>query len=261
MLTSRVLLLIQFTTPTTALTLELWLGFGKFVRLTNPICVTVIDDNDNDNNVNNSGDNNAADADEDYPRHHHDDDDNDNDNDDNNHGTTNNDDENEENDGYDNDDVDDDNDIVNEIDNNNNNNNKMTISATMTMTMTTTMIAIIFTTVMFIITLRPRQDVGHFPDDVFKCIFLNKNAWISIKISLRFVPKGQINNFPALIQIMACRRHSDNPLSEPMIVKLPTHICVTRLQWFKHMSEHIWPRHNLRIPMPRDITISFFTCT
>ena len=25
-------------------------------------------------------------------------------------------------------------------------------------------------------TLRPRQDGGHFPDDVFKCIFLNENA-------------------------------------------------------------------------------------
>ena len=82
-------------------------------------------------------------------------------------------------------------------------------------------------------TLRPRQDGGHFPDDVFKCIFLNENAWISIKISLRFVPKGPINNILALIQIMAWRRPGDKPLSEPMMVKLPTHICVTRPQWVK----------------------------
>ena len=39
----------------------------------------------------------------------------------------------------------------------------------------------------------------HFPDDIFKCIFLNKNVLIWIKISLKFVSKGQINNIPALV--------------------------------------------------------------
>ena len=39
----------------------------------------------------------------------------------------------------------------------------------------------------------------HFPDDIFKCIFLNENVLISIKISHKFVPKGQINNIPALV--------------------------------------------------------------
>ena len=29
--------------------------------------------------------------------------------------------------------------------------------------------------------------------DIFKCIFLNENVWISIKISLKFVPKGPIS--------------------------------------------------------------------
>ena len=38
----------------------------------------------------------------------------------------------------------------------------------------------------------------HFADDIFKCIFLNENVWILIKISLKFVPKGPINNFPSL---------------------------------------------------------------
>ena len=46
-------------------------------------------------------------------------------------------------------------------------------------------------------TLRPRQNGPHFPDDIFKCIFLNENVWISIRISLKFVPKGPINNIPA----------------------------------------------------------------
>ena len=82
-------------------------------------------------------------------------------------------------------------------------------------------------------TLRPRQNGRHFADDIFKCIFLNKNVWISIKISLKFVPKGPINNIPALVEIMAWRRPGDKPLSEPMMVNLLTHICVSRPQWVK----------------------------
>ena len=82
-------------------------------------------------------------------------------------------------------------------------------------------------------TLRLRQNGRHFPDDIFNCIFLNENAWISIKISLKFVPKGPINKIPALVQIMAWRRSGDKPLSESMMVSLPTHICVTRPQWVK----------------------------
>ena len=31
---------------------------------------------------------------------------------------------------------------------------------------------------------------------------MNENAWILINISLKFVPKGPINNIPALVQIM-----------------------------------------------------------
>ena len=79
--------------------------------------------------------------------------------------------------------------------------------------------------------MRPRQDGRHFPDKAFKCIFLNENVWISIEISLKFVPGGPNNNFPALVQIMAWRRTGDKPLSEQMRVSLPTHICVTRPQW------------------------------
>ena len=85
-------------------------------------------------------------------------------------------------------------------------------------------------------TLRPRQNGRHFPDDIFKCIFLNENVSIAIKILLKFVPKGPINNIPALVQIMAWRRPGDKPLSEPMMVSLPTHICVTRPQWVNSSS-------------------------
>ena len=66
--------------------------------------------------------------------------------------------------------------------------------------------------------LRPRQNGRYNADDIFKCIFLNENVWIPTKISLKFVPKGPINNIPALVQIMAWRRLGDKPLSELMMV-------------------------------------------
>ena len=86
------------------------------------------------------------------------------------------------------------------------------------------------------ITLRLRQNGRHFPDDVFKCIFWTENVWISLKISLKFVPKFRINNIPALVQIMACRRPGEKPLFEPMMVNLLTHICVTRPQWVNTLA-------------------------
>ena len=36
-------------------------------------------------------------------------------------------------------------------------------------------------------------------NNISKCIFFNENVWISIKISLQFVPKGPINIIPALV--------------------------------------------------------------
>ena len=69
---------------------------------------------------------------------------------------------------------------------------------------------------------------------------MNENVWISIKISLKF-PKGPINNIPSLVQIMAWRRPGDKPLSEPMMARLPTHICVTRPQWVN--SEELVQRY------------------
>ena len=80
-------------------------------------------------------------------------------------------------------------------------------------------------------TLRPRQNGRHFPDNIFKRVFFNENVWILIIISPRFVPIGLINNIPALVQIMAWRRPGDKSLSEPMMVSLLTHICVSRPQW------------------------------
>ena len=87
-------------------------------------------------------------------------------------------------------------------------------------------------------TLRPRQNGRHSAHDIFKFIILNENVWIAIKISLKFVPGGPINNISALVQIMAWRRPGDKPLSEPLMVSLPTHICVARPQWVKDHSRY-----------------------
>ena len=81
--------------------------------------------------------------------------------------------------------------------------------------------------------LRPRRNRRHFADDVFKCNLLNENVWIPIKLSLKFVPKGPINNIPSLVQIMVWFHPCVKPLSEQMMVSFLTHICITRPQWVK----------------------------
>ena len=88
-------------------------------------------------------------------------------------------------------------------------------------------------------TWRPRQNGRHFPDDIFKCIFFNENVWIVIKISLKFVPKGPINDISALVQIMAWRRS----LPEPMLVSLLTHICTTLPDWVNSLCVKSFGRH------------------
>ena len=77
-------------------------------------------------------------------------------------------------------------------------------------------------------TWRPRQNGRHFADDIFKCILLDENVWISIYISLKFV---QIKDIPALVPIMAWRWPGNKPLSKPTVLRLPMHICVTRPHW------------------------------
>ena len=45
----------------------------------------------------------------------------------------------------------------------------------------------------------PGQNGRRFADDSFRCIFVNEKFCILIKISLTFVPKGPIDNNPALV--------------------------------------------------------------
>ena len=81
-------------------------------------------------------------------------------------------------------------------------------------------------------TFRPRRNGHHFAVDIFKRTFFNENVLIAIKISLKIVPKGPINIILTLAKIT-----DDKPLCEPMMVSLPTNICVTQSQWVKDMTK------------------------
>ena len=56
-------------------------------------------------------------------------------------------------------------------------------------------------------------------NEIFKRIFLNENFRITIKISLKFVPKGPIDNKSALVQVMAWRQTGDKPLPEAVMIQ------------------------------------------
>ena len=45
----------------------------------------------------------------------------------------------------------------------------------------------------------PRQNGRHFTDDILRCIFMNEKILILIKISLKFLCNGPIDNSPALV--------------------------------------------------------------
>ena len=55
-------------------------------------------------------------------------------------------------------------------------------------------------------------------DDIFKSIS-NESVWISITISLKFIPKGPIDYKSVLVQVMAWQRTGEKPLPESMLTK------------------------------------------
>ena len=80
-------------------------------------------------------------------------------------------------------------------------------------------------------------------------------------LSLKFVPRGPINNILALVQIMAWCLPGDKPLSESMMVSLLTYICVTRPQRVNAITHYTFylflfktPFH---FPFPRSPEITF----
>ena len=60
--------------------------------------------------------------------------------------------------------------------------------------------------------MRPRQHDRYVADGISKCIFSNEIVRISFNISLKFVPKGPINNILALVLIMAWLRLGDKAI-------------------------------------------------
>ena len=54
---------------------------------------------------------------------------------------------------------------------------------------------------------------------IFLLTFSNIFVSISIKLSMKFVSKGPINKFPALVQIKARRQPGYKPLFEQMMVR------------------------------------------
>ena len=99
---------------------------------------------------------------------------------------------------------------------------------------------------LFFNTLRARQHGCHFADDIFKCIFLNENVWISIRSSLKFVPTGPIYNIPAMVQITAWRWPGDKPLSQPTrTTRTPAFWDTPRRPMITHTSDsHQIPSQN-----------------
>ena len=108
--------------------------------------------------------------------------------------------------------------------------------------------------------LRPRQNVHYFAEDTFKCIFLNENVGILIKISLKFVPMGPTNDIPALVQMMAWHPSGNKPLSEPMMVSLMTLICVTMPQLVKRIKQFLHQLSTLKLFHENKIICSIDYC-
>ena len=76
-----------------------------------------------------------------------------------------------------------------------------------------------FVLAQFINTLRLRQNCSYFTDDIFMNeIFWNWFFLNLLKISLKCVPKVQIHNIPALVQVMAWCRSGDKPWTNDGLV-------------------------------------------
>ena len=91
-------------------------------------------------------------------------------------------------------------------------------------------------------TSRPRQNARHFPGDIFKCIFMNENVWMSNTRWLKFASKGSSDNDTALVQIAySVPSHYLNQ----WWLTLVTHIFVTWSQWVTVFRDqfHEWFFH------------------
>ena len=91
----------------------------------------------------------------------------------------------------------------------------------------------------------PRTKWPPFRRRLFRIYF--HESCIFIRISLKFVPKVPNDNKSALVQVMAWRRPGDKPLSELMLVSLPTYIYATWPQWVNFLIS--WSRNLLGVSL------------
>ena len=78
-------------------------------------------------------------------------------------------------------------------------------------------------------------------DDISKRFFFHEKLRILIEISLKFVPKGPIDNNPALVEIMACCLIGDKSLSEPMLTRFTDAYMLHYGRWvnfYHHLSSY-----------------------
>ena len=74
----------------------------------------------------------------------------------------------------------------------------------------------------------PGQNVRHFADNIFKCIFMNEKSCILDWISLKFIPKGPTDKKSTLVQVMTWHWIGNKPLPEQMLSSSLMHLCGTR---------------------------------
>ena len=92
--------------------------------------------------------------------------------------------------------------------------------------------------------LRLRQNGCHFADKIFKCIFLNENVWILLKILLKFVPEVWINNIPALVQVMALHWPAIIWTNDGWFTDAYMSLSLNELMAFVHsVLSHYWNQH------------------
>ena len=69
-------------------------------------------------------------------------------------------------------------------------------------------------------TLRPEQDGRHLGHGIFTYIFVNENVWNLIKISLKYVPEGQLDNKSTSVWGKDLVLSGTKLLCEPMLMKI-----------------------------------------
>ena len=97
----------------------------------------------------------------------------------------------------------------------------------------------------WVITLRPRQNGRHCPEDRFKWMWLNKDVCISIKIPLKFVPRGPIYNIPALAPTYGLAK------TRRQAIILTNGVWFTDARYFVDLKSGTDPAHQLVFPKPQ----------